>query len=238
MDEANPVMVDELGQEADNGVVREGLKTDKGFKEVHCNAVTKDLVEFVEVPISGTQEHKVLSVALWDDTNFMISLEQEHYNGHCKAHPKDAEFLNTPILHYQPMEAIFGDGVATDRYAMVSTEPLDIPEGETIDLYADTPVQADDTLVVVETKPKIEPTKKAKRKRVSDDEAALSVVVGDAILGLYQAVMACPGYSREALMATLGHLTEKKAVGLMFVEMTNDGRDLWLRTYLAKNYYM
>ncbi|KAJ1260917.1 hypothetical protein BS78_10G268600 [Paspalum vaginatum] len=120
------------------------------------------------------------------------------------------------------MDAIFGGGVA---------------------------IEAEEDPVAVERKPKIEPTNKGKRKRVPDDEVALmsglteaikgfSAAVGDAILGLYQAVMACPGFSREALMEALGHLTEKKAIGLMFVEMTSEDRDLWLRTYLAKSYYM
>ncbi|WVZ91532.1 hypothetical protein U9M48_037691 [Paspalum notatum var. saurae] len=214
MDEANPVLVDGVEQERNNGgaaarfhwdatsefilrrfadLVSEGLKTDKGFKEDH---------------------------------------------------PKDVEFLNTPILHYQPMEAIFGGGVATGRYAMGSNEPLDIPDTKTIDLD-----NAEEDHVPIETKPKVEPPKKGKRKRVPDDEAALmcnfteaikgfSAAVGDAIPGLYQAVMGCPGFTREALMAGLGQLTEKKAIGLMFVEMTNEDRDLWLRAYLPKNYYM
>ncbi|WVZ58845.1 hypothetical protein U9M48_009071 [Paspalum notatum var. saurae] len=73
---------------------------------------------------------------------------------------------------------------------------------------------------------------------LTDDIKGFSAAVGDAIPSLYQAVMACLGFSREALMEALGHLTEKKAVGLMFVEMTNEDRALWLRTYLAKSYYM
>ncbi|KAJ1292049.1 hypothetical protein BS78_02G362300 [Paspalum vaginatum] len=226
---------------ATQNMVSEGLKTDKGFKEVQCNAVAKDLVEFAEVPVSGTQVYNHLRKwrAKW-----------EQYNGHTKAYPKDAEFLNTTIVHYQPMETIFGGGVATSRYAMGSNEPLEIPpEAETIDLDADTPSQVDEETIPTETKPKIEPTKKGKRKRVLDDEVTLmcgltnaikgfSAAVSDAIPGLYQPVMNCLGYTREALMAALEHLTEKKANGLMFVEMTPDDMDLWLRSYLAKNYYM
>ena len=41
-------------------LVSEGLKTDKGFKEVHCNAVAKDLAEFADVVVSGTQVHNHL----------------------------------------------------------------------------------------------------------------------------------------------------------------------------------
>ncbi|KAJ1294039.1 hypothetical protein BS78_01G115600 [Paspalum vaginatum] len=139
------------------------------------------------------------------------------------------------------MEAIFGGGVATGRYATGSNEPLNIPEGETIDLDADTSIEVDeDPIPEGEVKPKVEPTKKSKRKRVLHDELALmgglteaikgfSAAVGDAIPGLYQAVMACPA---------LGYLTEKKGSGLMFLEMTPDDRDLWLKSHLAKTYYM
>ncbi|WVZ82094.1 hypothetical protein U9M48_029396 [Paspalum notatum var. saurae] len=286
MEEENNVHVD-LGEEENNGgpvarfhwdsvrsgfilrrfaeLVSEGLKTDKGFKEVQCNAVAKDLSEFAQIAVSGTQVHnhlrkwrskwgkicrlKNLSAALWDDTNFVISLDQEHYNGHIKSHPKDADFLNTPLVNYQALETIFGGGVATGRYAMGSNEPLDMPETEAIDLDAETPIEVDEDPLPSVTKPKLECTRKGKRKRVADEEATLmtgltdaikgfSAAVSDAVPGLYQAVMSCPGFTREALMAALGHLTEKKANGLMFVEMIPDDRELWLRTYLAKNYYM
>jgi len=81
-------------------------------------------------------------------------LDQEHYLGHCKVddltyflcvlslmfssyssitisfqpivqdHPKDSEFLNTPIRFYIEMEAIFGGNLAIGRYAVGSGEPL------------------------------------------------------------------------------------------------------------------
>jgi len=39
-------------------------------------------------------------------------------------HPKDVEFLNCPIRFYTKMEAIFGHGMATGKYAVVSGEAL------------------------------------------------------------------------------------------------------------------
>jgi len=35
-------------------LVGQGLKTDKGFKEVHLNAVGRDLSEFANVEVTGT----------------------------------------------------------------------------------------------------------------------------------------------------------------------------------------
>ncbi|WVZ94541.1 LOW QUALITY PROTEIN: hypothetical protein U9M48_040421 [Paspalum notatum var. saurae] len=120
-----------------------GVKTDKGFKEVHLNAVAKQLSEFSGLNVTGTQVYnhlrkwrqrwqkvcklKDLSGALWDEDNYMIKLEEERLLGHTKDHPKDAEFLNTPIENYMPMQIIFGSGQATGRFAMGSNEPLGTP---------------------------------------------------------------------------------------------------------------
>lgn len=41
-----------------------------------------------------------LSGVHWDEDNFMIMLEEERYNGHVLAHPKDVDFLNKPIKDY------------------------------------------------------------------------------------------------------------------------------------------
>ncbi|CAO2188937.1 unnamed protein product [Urochloa humidicola] len=68
----------------------------------------------------------------------MITLAPSHYEGHVKDHPKDAEFLNTPLINYPLMEAIFASGVATGRFAMGSTEPLRDPtDAEPIDVDGD-----------------------------------------------------------------------------------------------------
>ena len=53
----------------------------------------------------------------------------------------------------------------------------------------------------------------------------------------YGYVMACPGYSQEALMFALVYLLKNKAEGLCFVQMTEAHRILWLRTYLSTTYF-
>ncbi|WVZ83599.1 hypothetical protein U9M48_030730, partial [Paspalum notatum var. saurae] len=74
------------------------VRTDKGFKEVHLNQVAKALQEFSGQDVTGTQ-----------------------------VHPKDAEYLNKPIENYQQMEVIFGNGLATSKFAMGSIEALGNP---------------------------------------------------------------------------------------------------------------
>lgn len=81
-------------------LIASGVKTDKGFKEVHLNQVAKNCSDHFGLAITGTQVYNHLrkwrarwvkisklrdiSGSLWDDTNCVISLEEEHYLGHIK----------------------------------------------------------------------------------------------------------------------------------------------------------
>jgi hypothetical protein len=81
-------------------LISTGVRTDKGFKEVHLNQVAKALHEFSGNEVTGTQVYnhlrkwrqrwmkvsklRELSGANWDEDACMISLEEEHYNGHIK----------------------------------------------------------------------------------------------------------------------------------------------------------
>jgi hypothetical protein len=55
---------------------------------------------------------------------------------------------------------------------------------------------------------------------------------------LYGVVMVVPGFTNEALMCAYGHLLDNKALGMAFVKMSDSHRVMWLRTFLAKHYYM
>ena len=55
---------------------------------------------------------------------------------------------------------------------------------------------------------------------------------------LYLAVMEMPGFSEEALIVAYTFLLDNKAQGRGFVNMTDGHRSIWLRTFLAKNYFM
>ncbi|KAL6650179.1 hypothetical protein ACP70R_009104 [Stipagrostis hirtigluma subsp. patula] len=257
-------------------LVAEGLKTDKGFKEVHLNAVGRDVSEFSRLDVSGQQVYnhlrkwrarwvricklKELSGAGWDEENFMITLADDHYIGHTRDHPKDAEFLNVPIQYYHQMQNIFGSGVATGRFAMGSNEPLgEAPASDPIDLDAE-PAKKDSPGAShgagsSSQKGKAEGPVLGKRKRsMAEEEGCLMTGLTDAIWGfaaavteaahseaapgIYDAVMAVPGYSREALMFALGHLTENKATALVFIRMTDEDKELWMRTYLTRAYFL
>ncbi|KAG8081976.1 hypothetical protein GUJ93_ZPchr0014g47128 [Zizania palustris] len=72
----------------------------------------------------GMNKLKNLSAALWNEDNYIISLEHEHYTSYIKDHKNDAEFLNKPIEHYGEMATIFGNSVAIGKFTKGSNEPL------------------------------------------------------------------------------------------------------------------
>ncbi|CAN6233820.1 unnamed protein product [Urochloa humidicola] len=268
-------------------LVSEGIRTDKGFKDCHLNSVAKDLAAFINQPVTGNQLYnhlrkwrtrwvrvcklKDLSGALWDEDLCMITLDPEHYNGHVKDHPKDKEFLNTPIVNYNFMQIVFGAGTATGRYAMGSGEPLGQAPDNVINLDNDAPPPTprgredgpsakDEKINDVKLKGKkindyvvkdLMDEKKPKKAKAmtEEDRAVLTEMtqamkgVGTAISegnnaegapGIYQAVMGCPGFARSDLMPCLNYMTKHKAAALVFVEMTDEDKKLWIETHLTK----
>jgi hypothetical protein len=155
-------------------------------------------------------------------------------------HPKDAEFLNCPIRFYTDMEAIFSHDMATGKFALGSGEALgqtDVGEGS----------KATEI-------PSIAMGRKRKRGNFSEDEMLMLTNMSDAVnnvanaprdtrpvhvyANLYLAVMEMPGYFEEALIVAYTFLLDNKAQGRGLVHMTEAHRNIWLRTFLAKNYYM
>jgi len=141
------------------------------------------------------------------------------------------------ILLYNYMQIIFGSGVATGRFAMVSSEPLRQPADGVINLE-----DQDDAAIV---KGKVDERKykkgkcqghkdeegvdkKGKRKRVvlSDEDATLLTGMTDVVWGLgaaikeenhaevaprvYDVVMGCPYFARSNFMLCLNHLMDHK----------------------------
>ncbi|KAI5008820.1 hypothetical protein ZWY2020_009868 [Hordeum vulgare] len=124
-------------------IISSGVRTDKGFKEVHLNTVAEHVFEFCVQDVSATQVYnhlrkwrgrwiqvsklRDLSGASWDENTCSMVLEEEHYDGPDADHARDAEFLNTPIQNYNQMHHIFSFGLATGNHAMGSREPLGSP---------------------------------------------------------------------------------------------------------------
>jgi hypothetical protein len=68
--------------------------------------------------------------------------------------------------------------------------------------------------------------------------AMMKAVVSHVDPALYPAVMEMPDFSTEALIVAYTHLLENKAVATGYINMSNLHREIWMRNFLAKNYYM
>ena len=91
-----------------------GVRTDKGFKEVHLNTVAKQVFEFYGQEVSATQVYnhlrkwrsrwiqvsklRDLSRASWDENTCSIVLEAEHYAGHVAVRSQPSSFSYCPPL--------------------------------------------------------------------------------------------------------------------------------------------
>uniref|UniRef100_A0ACD5Z4A8 Uncharacterized protein n=1 Tax=Avena sativa TaxID=4498 RepID=A0ACD5Z4A8_AVESA len=139
-------------------IAAKGVKTDKGFKEIHIAEAAKSLTQLVGYDVTTIQvtnhlrkwkvryqrieKLRLLSGALWDDDQKMIVLEEQHYLGHTQETPKDAEFLNTPLVNFEYMERCFADKLATGKYAMGSSAPL----GKPIDVEGSIDLEGKETI--------------------------------------------------------------------------------------------
>ncbi|CAD6240681.1 unnamed protein product [Miscanthus lutarioriparius] len=261
-------------------IVSDESRDDKCFKDKDVNHVAKALLEYCGEAVSPSQVYnhlrkwrqkwarvvklKDLSGALFDHDVNAIKLEPEHYIGHCMDHPKDAEFLNTPIRFYTEMETIFGSSMATGRFALGSSEPLGVNNVDSV--AAKIEGHGFTTVVDVKASPEMGEGSKAtellaftvgvKRKmgNFSEEEMLMMTNMTDAVNNvtsalretgsahvdpdLYLAVMEMVGFTTEALIVAYTYLLQNKALGRGFVNMAISHRNIWLRNYLTKNYYM
>ena len=79
-------------------IINNGVRTDKGFKEVHLNTCARKVFEFCVIEVSSQQVYnhlrkwrtrwihisklRDLSGAGWDEDSCTIILEDAHYRGH------------------------------------------------------------------------------------------------------------------------------------------------------------
>ncbi|CAD6273322.1 unnamed protein product [Miscanthus lutarioriparius] len=230
-------------------IVSDGSRTGKCIKDKDVNSVAKALREYSGEAVSPTQVY-----------NHLRKWRQKWARGH----PKDAEFLNTPIRFYTEMENIFSSAMATGRYALGSSEPLGVHQADSV--AANIEGHGFISVADVKTSTMVGEGSKAselltsiagpKRKRAnfSGDEMLMmtdtTYVVNNVANtlretrpthvdpALYLAVMEMQGFTEEALIVAYTYLLDNKALGRGFVNMVDSHRDIWLRNYLAKNYYM
>jgi hypothetical protein len=154
--------------------------------------------------------------------------------------------------------------MATGRFALGSSEPLGVNNVDSV--AAKIEGQGFTTAVDVKGSPKMGEGSKAtelltssvgvKRERgnFSEEDMLMMSNMTDAVNNVasalretgpahvdpdyYLAVMEMPDFTTEALIVAYTYLLENKALGRSFVNMAISHRNIWLRNYLAKNYYM
>ncbi|CAD6205228.1 unnamed protein product [Miscanthus lutarioriparius] len=162
------------------------------------------------------------------------------------------------------METIFGSSMATGRFALGSSEPLGVNNDDSV--AAKIEVHGFTTAADVKCSPEMGEGGKAtelltstvgvnrKRGNFSEEEMLIMTNMTDVVNNvasalretrpayvdpdLYLAVMGMPSFITEALIVVYTYLLENKALYRDFVNMAISHRDIWLRNYLAKNYYM
>jgi hypothetical protein len=171
-------------------------------------------------------------------------------------------------VHYKEMETIFGNNFATGKYAMGSNEALGSPSDfYDFDVKSE-PYDEEKAAKGMEEHAKMlgdvskemgkemgtGPSRKRKRSILSEEDhvvfSSMTEAVKDAATAihetkvevlnpdLYGVVMYTEGFTEEALIVAFSHLADNKAQGDGFVKMSDAHRVLWLRTWLAKHYYM
>ena len=162
------------------------------------------------------------------------------------------------------MESIFGHAMATSRFALASSEALGPNQADSVAAKVEGPssthVPTEKTHTDVGCSSKatelLSSTVGGKRKRgiFSEDEMLMLTNMPDVVnnvanalretgpahvdVDVYLVVMEMLGFTEEALIVAYTYLLNYKAQGRGFVGMSDNHRDIWLRNYLVKNYYM
>jgi hypothetical protein len=163
------------------------------------------------------------------------------------------------------MQTIFGSVMASGRFALGSSEPLGVNNADSVAAkleghgFTSAAFEGKATTEVGEGSKATAPVTstvgvKRKKPNFSEEEILMMTNMTDAVnnvasalkeIGaahldpnLYLAIMEMHGFTTEALIVAYTYLLKNKATGIGFVNMAINHREIWLRNYLAKNYYM
>ncbi|XP_040256582.1 uncharacterized protein [Aegilops tauschii subsp. strangulata] len=220
------------------GLVTGGHRPSTSFKNVHWNGCAAAMNEhFQRTDLIGTHitNHtrtwkkkykeivhlKSLSGALWDEDNFMIVLDHEHYTNHIKDHKEDEPFLNKPIKHYEEMLVIVGAGMATGQYAKGSSDPLATEK-------AKTNPSAEDRMVA---------TMMASSERLAVAIEKFATDVNPAIDGLWDEMKELPGFDVDSLAHYYAYLVDNPRVATTFKVPEGVQRKVWVSMYVKSISY-
>nr|AAM23241.1 Putative transposase [Oryza sativa Japonica Group]AAM47612.1 Putative transposase [Oryza sativa Japonica Group]ABB46678.2 transposon protein, putative, CACTA, En/Spm sub-class [Oryza sativa Japonica Group] len=246
-------------------VVAGGTRTSSGFKAVHLNACARAVNERFNSTLTGEQikNHlktwqrkfskinrlRKVSAAGWDEKNFIITLDDEHYNGYIEDHKADANYFNKPLAHYGEMLTIFGSTMATGKYAKDSSSVLgteDVQDDN--DEENDGPATTDDRAEASSaSKPK-----KAKTQENEDDgligaftsvgdklaSAILKVAEPDNKLpeGLFDTLKTLPGFEEVHRSFYYAHLVANPHIARAFDGLPFENKMHWFAMFISEKF--
>ncbi|XP_022681811.1 uncharacterized protein LOC106804265 [Setaria italica] len=230
---------------------------DKSTKIVTCVAAAYMLLSMMAMIIQSrkckqctrrvgiTYGPMELSGALFDEENCMITLDEEHYNGHVHDHKVDAEFLNKPLLHYKEMEAIFGNTIATGNFAKDSSAPLGREDDEVES-------QEEGMRLQGATSSASRPSKKARVAEMEEDRlvaafkcvgenlaAAIKMVAkpdNDLPADLFDMLNQLPGFNSAHISFYYAHLVENPHIGRAFYTLPFEHKLNWVTKFIAEKF--
>ncbi|OEL30753.1 hypothetical protein BAE44_0008228, partial [Dichanthelium oligosanthes] len=179
-----------------------------------------------------------LSASHWDEEQFIISLDHEHYTNH------DDEYLNKPLPYFGLLATIFGNIVATGPYAKRSNEPLGT---ERDDNTVNNEAANEDTGTIGSG------NRPVKRAKVVEDGVdclvgafergtqTLATAIKEATMasnvlpdGLFESVDNLPGFELEHKSMYYAHLVANPDIARAFINLPFNYKLLWISNFFSE----
>ncbi|KAF2906452.1 uncharacterized protein [Oryza sativa Japonica Group] len=247
-------------------LVAGGTSTSSGFKAVHLNACARAVNKRFNSTLTGEQikNHlktwqrkftkinrlRKVSAAGWDEKNFIITLDDEHYNGYIEDHKADADYFNKPLAHYGEMLTIFGSTMATGKYAKDSSSVLG-----TEDVQEENDEEENDGPATTDDRPEASSAskpKKARTQEIEDDgligaftsvgdklaSAILKVAEPDNKLpdGLFETLKSLPGFEEIHVSVYYAHLVANPHIVRAFDGLPFENKIHWVHLFINEKF--
>lgn len=238
---------------------------DKRTKVAVCVAAAHNLLSMMAVIIASRKRKRNARSAQityaplhvsgtgWDEDNFVITLDEEHYNGYVKDDKSDADCLNKPFEHFDEMQTIFGNTMATCKFAKDSSAGLgedDETENEEVTARAFTKRQfaCDDN---VATSSASKSNKKAKKRDSEEELIAAFKSVADKLSNaiekvatwdtdvpddLFDNLLNLPGFEQTHISLYFNYLVAHPHIARAFNKLPFDHKLIWARNFVSEKF--
>ncbi|KAG8079490.1 hypothetical protein GUJ93_ZPchr0007g6091 [Zizania palustris] len=191
---------------------------------------------------------KNLSAAGWDEVDFIVTFDHEHYTNHFEdgKNKGDDEFINKPLPYYGILATIFGNSVATGQFVRTSQEQFYVDMCDNSHKDGMTPNESG-------TSSDNKPSKRAKKDdsvvddlvgaidRGTETLASLAEVIKEVAAakttpeGLFEEVDNLPGFELEHKSKYFAYLVANPDIARAFMKLPLLYKITWISTFLNQN---